>query len=199
MTNKPPKPSAPIGFANFGKDDSVSIIKESLPADKDELELVVADKFIEALNSRFGRVLNPLEHGDEWPDFWTAEGNTRIALEVVEVIDPEYVKSGLAHKQPRWVPVDYPATLLAKTVESKVKKRYPKLTDAKLWLLAYENSGALAGDLAKAAEVANTYCKSIAGGGFDEIWVAWPMAEDVPAFVESVWPNTQYSSTARKA
>jgi hypothetical protein len=90
---QPRKPSEPLAYWLFPPtgQGGPQLVIENLPGKKDALERAVIDKFVGTLASKSGRCLDPPEAGDEWPDFETKEGSTRIGIEVTEIINTAHV------------------------------------------------------------------------------------------------------------
>jgi hypothetical protein len=163
---------------------------------KEELEEVIAHKFVEALRVRFDRELGVLKRGDAWPDFLTYEVAQKVGIEVVEVVNPDHVAKGLAYRENLSVEITRARRLLIETIEAKIARKYPTPRTWSLWLLAYDVTSALAGQHELAAREAHVYLQS-EKHPFSEIWLIWPTTGEIPSFLESVWPNTTFTSTAR--
>lgn len=143
---------------------------------------------------RFGRTLDAPIRGDRYPDFWTAESAGRIGIEVVEVVNREHIAAG-GYGVPQSVAVNVARRLLLDTIQSKIAKLYPRPTDWKLWLLAYDATHALVGAQLQAAQLAYEALGSMEQP-FTEIWLMTPTPHrEFSSFLESVWPSTQFSST----
>jgi len=194
----PSKPSRPIGHVVFPKSGRRYSEVEKLPDSKDELEQVIAQKFIQALRVRFDRQLGVLNRGDRWPDFLTYEVGQEVAIEVVEVVNPDHVAKGLAYRENLPVEITRARRLLIDTIEAKIAKKYATPRAWSLWLLAYDVTSALCGQHELAAREANVYLQSVEHP-FSEIWLISPTTGEIPSFLESVWPNTTFTSTARAA
>lgn len=190
----PHKPSKPLGHFVFPQNGALSRVVEVLPDSKDELEQVIALKFATALRSRFDRELAVPIRGDEWPDFWTSEGKATIGLEVVEVVNPDHVAQGQAYRSNLPVSVDRARELLTETIQKKIAKGYQTARDWSLWLVAYDVTSALAAEHDLAARDSNTFFRSVEHP-FTEIWLLWPTTGEIPSFLESVWPTTEFTST----
>jgi hypothetical protein len=157
----PKKPSKPLGHFVFPKSGGPARVIEVLPDSKDELEEVITRKFVAALRSRFNRELATPTRGDEWPDFWTAEGNATIGLEVVEVVNPEHVMQGRAYRSNLLVSVDRARELLTEAIQKKIAKNYQIPRDWSLWLVAYDVASALAVQHDAAAHDAHAFLRSV--------------------------------------
>jgi len=193
----PKKPSKPLGHIVFPKSGPPSLVSERLPASKHELEQVIIRKFVAALHQRFQRTLAPPTRGTEWPDFWTSEGTARIGIEVVEVVNPDHVAGGEAYRTSLPVSLERAHQLLTETIRSKIGKHYQNPQGWSLWLVAYDVTSALAGDHDIAGRNSHAYLQTIAHP-FGEVWLIWPAADDLPGFLESVWPTTQFTSTEQR-
>src|SRR5437762_10571131 len=101
----PKKPSRPIGHIVFPKVGQPSVEREVLPTDKDQLEEVLARKFVDSLRVRFRRDLAMPVRGDRWLDFLSQEGERKVWLELVEVVNPEL--GGRAYRESVPVSVEY--------------------------------------------------------------------------------------------
>lgn len=110
----PKKPSRPLGHIVFPKDGPAYREHELLPTDKDQLELLIARKFVQAMQARFGRTLAEPTRGDRFPDFLTSENGREIWLEVTEVVNPEL--RGHATTELASVSVEYARSLLTLTI-----------------------------------------------------------------------------------
>lgn len=192
----PKKPSRPRGHIVFPKSGAPYSVVEALPDAKGDLEEVIARKFVEALKKRFDRSLAVPIKQDTWPDFWTAEGTRRIGIEVTEVVNPDHVAGGMAYKANQPVSVARAIELLTLAIDRKIAKNYTAPGDAELWLLAYDGTNALAAGHDRAAHHSHAFLESI-DHPFSEIWVMQPMTGDLPSFLESVWPTTNFTSMAR--
>lgn len=193
----PRKPSRPVGHIVFPKSGAPYPVVEALPESKDELERVIAQKFVDALRERFNRELDSPRRGDTWPDFWTHEAGRQIGLEVVEIVNPELAAQGRAYRENLPVDVGRARRLLTEAIRAKIAKRYQRLSTASLWLLAYDVTSALVAQHDAAAREANAHLQTVEHP-FSEIWLMWPTTGEVPSFLESVWPSTGFTSTGRR-
>src|SRR5438046_5895611 len=89
--------------------------------------------------------------GDRWPDFLSQEGERKVWLELVEVVNPEL--GGRAYRESVPVSVEYARGLLVGTIRGKLTKGYARPSDASLWLLAYDNTDAMFYDNDYAADL----------------------------------------------
>jgi hypothetical protein len=94
---QPKKPSSPLGHIVFPQKGPVRQVIEPLPADKEELEKTIVDRFAGALSHFEERNLEKIEKGDPWPDFEGREGIARVGIEVVELVNVHHKK--LRHLQ----------------------------------------------------------------------------------------------------
>jgi len=90
---QPRKPSSPLASIIFPKQGAPSRKVEPLPDSQDDIELVIANKFIAALSQQ-GRILAPPTRNDVWPDIQSSESGRAVGIEMVEVIHPDH-----AHKR----------------------------------------------------------------------------------------------------
>ena len=90
---QPRKPSSPLASIIFPKQGAPSRKVEPLPDSQDDIELVIANKFIAALSQQ-GRILAPPTRNDVWPDIQSSESGRAVGIEMVEVIYPDH-----AHKR----------------------------------------------------------------------------------------------------
>jgi hypothetical protein len=188
------KPSQPPTYIVFPKQGPVSLVAEPLPNEKNDLEQAIGNKFIFAVQQRFGRILSAPTPGEEWPDLWSCEGSERIGIEVVEIVNAEHITLG-GYGVPQSVAVEVAQRLLLGTIQAKLAKNYPTPSDWKLWLLAYDATHALVGKEVEAAHLANEALQSKVHP-FAEIWLITPTPyQEIPSFLESVWPTTLFTST----
>ena len=82
----PRKPSLPLIIAKLGKGKSTTIA-EWLPLEKEALERHIVAKFLGALKRTHNLTLSTPTPGSPWPDFETTAGDTKVGIEVVEVVD----------------------------------------------------------------------------------------------------------------
>jgi hypothetical protein len=87
----PKKPSRPVGHIVFPRAGTPFGVSEFLPDRKEDLEATLARKFVESMQSRFGRMLSPPFSDANWPDFWSAENGHRVGVEIVEVVNPDHI------------------------------------------------------------------------------------------------------------
>ncbi len=79
-------------------------------------------------------------------------------------------------------------SLLKNAIEGKLSKNYPRFSEGKLWLLAYEVFGVSVGPKpSKALDLARQLLQS-RQHPFDEVWYIWPYAEKTLGHIEKVWP-----------
>jgi len=81
------KPSRQLGHIAFSKTGRAFKVAEPLPSRKEDLEATIVAKFVGRLRSSEGRDLCIPTKGDQWPDFETSEGEVRIGIEIVEVLN----------------------------------------------------------------------------------------------------------------
>lgn len=82
----PRKPSLPLIIAKLRKGKSTTIV-EWLPSEGKALEGHIVAKFLGALKGTRNLNLSIPTPGSPWPDFETTEGDTKIGIELVEVVD----------------------------------------------------------------------------------------------------------------
>ncbi|MCG2583064.1 hypothetical protein [Massilia sp. TS11] len=190
----PDKPSLPLSIGVFPKAGGFETTSEQLPKSKVEAELRIAANFASALKVRFGRELGKLTPS-EWPDVVTSEGERRVGIELVEIVNPAHVKNG-GYGKPQWVDEDIPHRLLLQTIREKVRKNYARPNDMDVWLLAYDLTCAVGFEHVLAKRMAHAWlCNQ--NHGFSEIWFMFPTpaAGSFPSVLESVWPTTEHTST----
>jgi hypothetical protein len=88
----PRKPSQPLGAINFGTKGRPTEVIETLPDTQKDLEGVIVRKFIGAMNHFKHRILSLPTLGYEPADYSTREGDERIDIQVVEVLNPDHAK-----------------------------------------------------------------------------------------------------------
>ena len=63
------------------------------------METVIVKKFIGALQHFEKRELTLIGRGNPWPDFEAQEGNRRVGIEIVEVVNIDHVKKRALQRQ----------------------------------------------------------------------------------------------------
>lgn len=94
MRKHPRKPSQPLGHIVFPKRGRPYTVLEPLPESQKELEARIVRKFIGAMRYFEHRELATPVEADLWPDFETREGETKVGIEVVEVVNPDHAEKG---------------------------------------------------------------------------------------------------------
>ncbi len=97
----PRKPSSPLGHIVFPKQGKPYRVIEPLPNLAEDLEATITRKFVGAMKRFENRELSIPKRGKQWPDFETKEGETRIGIELVEVINVDHARR--RHLQDRYV------------------------------------------------------------------------------------------------
>ena len=101
QSERPRKPSSPLGHIVFpGKGKPYQVI-ETLPDSSDDLESAIVRKFIGALKHFENRELCDLQRGNVWPDFRCKERGQIIGIEIVEVVNQVHAKN--RHIQDRYL------------------------------------------------------------------------------------------------
>lgn len=156
----PNKPTEPYAYIEFGKDGSVRKVVETLPADKDTQERLVAEHFVRRLfpDVAFGEAIERLPERDN--DFRLhLPGRRPITLELIELASREYISQvdaqdwyNNSHKYPYTMQrvdevggkkivsvynIDLKKKGAVLTQKIAKKLRYAKPSDSDFWLLIW--------------------------------------------------------------
>jgi hypothetical protein len=91
---RPKKITPSLAVISFSKAGTVRKRVEAMPDDQDALEELVVQRFVSALNERYGRKVEIVEclskERRDPPDFLAIEGGKTVGIEVTEVVEPSH-------------------------------------------------------------------------------------------------------------
>jgi hypothetical protein len=193
-SNKPRKPTWPVGYVAFAKDGSVESFESSLPTNKEGQEDEVARMFARKLHSFHGfAVSDPERLPERDHDHAMTVSGKRVVLQIVEIaplefeLQPGSIDPGDPECVARFKPTKKDGiqldsnklnTSIQRAIEKKLAKHYSVEAASATWLLIFTTSPFILPEFYRDEElvggeplrIARDFLRNHSCSPFAEIW-----------------------------